>query len=90
MTEANGGTQVRTDVVRPGDYIRFTGHKLHDRLSRHWWKVTNVDTRFGDNEPILQVINANGYTDTIHVTPSISIICHDYTYRRIIIREKGI
>jgi hypothetical protein len=89
MTEASGGTRVRPDVIEDGDFVRFFGgNGFHERYHDRWWKVVEVDGRYGRSEPVLRIIDATDNTDMIHINRWVDVVAHDYTYRRILAREK--
>ena len=91
MTPATSGTQVRADLIETGDFVRFSSgiSGLHDRYRDRWWKVTEVDDRYGAVEPVLRLTDADGHTDMVHANRYLDVIAHDYTLRQIRNRENG-
>lgn len=60
-TEREEGTvenaiRVDSSYVQPGEYFKFTGHRVQPHLSAEWWKVTS---RVDD---VVALVNKRGQT----------------------------
>lgn len=31
------------DMIKPGDFVKFRGHKVQDRLQDRWWKAERIE-----------------------------------------------